>query len=665
MAHRALPLVLVLLTATASRAATSARLDPEAAVPYRLRVVIRFDTSPVFPPGFRTQVADAVKAALQTPLGEVGRVEVLDLDAVPEDRREPLWREFVKDGWPALESPKFRELTGVKTHFLKVGFTGDGYRLEARQHDGSTGLASPVVRVKETRVPELVARTAGLMLARDFGPVGTVEKLDREPDSVRVHFRGGALPGFDRFVKPGDVFAVSLVTEQTKPAPKDEKLRIGAKTPEPVKVAVGRPHQIVLLRAAGPLADGACKCQVLTGYRNAFPTGRNVLGARCLKLATVEATVELRVVDQQGKPQPGGGLLQVRATDIGFAAQLDAQDGLELRGAVYRSPRPLRDVACVVISLGSGRAVPFAVPVLGDGPVTIRFDAKPEDAARAALERACEDLRGRVAEARSAQLELLKALTRLIILGKNQEALARATAWLASQAAADKELTAELDRLKKDPGAKAEVPASLLESAGRQLAAIRAGRPDIEAKAQELQNAVAKAADPVRFEREFRAKELESQIKALIGRGEVPEALELYDELFKVTQNPDAKAQKEKLTKEWEPKDDAHRQARAYVTDEWRKTTGLAAFRAAVQPLTEAAGVLAKYDDLLGLQNWVSSFEPAYARMKEVSDTLDPNAESDREDLKALQGVLTAVRKVEEDARAKLKQLEGAARPGK
>ncbi|HET6572317.1 MAG TPA: hypothetical protein VFG68_01855, partial [Fimbriiglobus sp.] len=582
----------------------------------------------------------------------------------PEAKREPLWRAFVKDGWAALEAPEFRELTGVKTHFLWVRFEGGGYRLEARQHDGSTGLPSPVVRVQETRAPELVARTAGLMLARDFGPVGTIEKLDREPDAVRVRFRGGALPGFDRFVRPGDIFAVSLVYEQAKPAPtpKGEKPRIGARAPEPVRVAVARPQVFVLLRAEGPVADGACRCQVLTGYRNPFPTGRNVLGSRCMKLATVEAPVELRVVDRQGKPQVGNRLLQVRATDTSFAAQLDASDGLELRGDVFRSPRPLRDVACVVVSLGSGRAVPFAVPVLGDGPVTIRFDARPEDAARAALERACEDLRGRVAEARSAQLELLKALTSLIVLGKNQEAFDRATAGLVSQSAADKELTAELEKLKQDPMAKEAVPASLLESAGRQLEAIRAGLPGIADKAKELQGAIAKANDPVKYEREFRARELEGQIKALIARGEVPEALDLYDELFKVTKNPDAKAQKEKLAKEWQPKDDAHRKARDYVTDEWRKAAGLAAFKAAVQPLTEAAGVLMKYDDKLGLRNLVSSFEPAYARMKEVSDALDPNAETDRAELKALQDVLTAVRKVEADARAKLKQLEGAAK---
>ena len=148
--YRFLPLALVLFAATAN-AAPPARLDPEASAPYRLRVVVRFEAHPVFTPAFRAQIADAVKAGLQTPLGEVGRVEVIDLDAVPEDKREPLWRAFVTKGWAALEAPEFRELTGVKTHFLRIAFEGGGYRLEARQHDGSTGLPSPMVRTRETR----------------------------------------------------------------------------------------------------------------------------------------------------------------------------------------------------------------------------------------------------------------------------------------------------------------------------------------------------------------------------------------------------------------------------------------------------------------------------------------------------------------------------------
>jgi tetratricopeptide (TPR) repeat protein len=664
MANRFLPLLLVLVLAPAAR---SAPLDPETTAPYRWRVVVRFDPHPLLGPVFRSQITHDIKAALQPALGEVGRVEVFDLDAVPEADREPLWQEFAREGWPALEAPRFRELTGVKTHFLRVVVANGAYRLEARQHDGSTGLTSPLVRTRETRTPETVARLAGLMLDRDFGPVGTVERIDKEPDVVRVRFRGGALPGFERFIKPGDVFAVSLIREQVKqaPTPPGEKPRIGAKAPEPVRVPVGQPHGIVLLRAEGPVADGACRCQVLTGYKNPLPTGRGILGIRCLKLATVEAPVEVRVVDPQGRPQVGGQLLQVRATDTNFAASLDARDALELRGGVFRSARPLRNVACVVVSLGSNRTAPFAVPVLGEGPVTLWFEADPEAIARARFEQECLDLRGRVADARTSQAELIRALTRLILQGKNPEALEQATAGLALLDAVVRELSTELERLKGQPGAGEPAIAALLEAAGRQLEAIRADRGAIEEKARELGEAVTRTeADPVRFEREFRTRELTARIRQLIEQGEIPEALDLYDELFNVSQNPEVKEQKARLAKEWEPRDDEHRKARDYVTGEWRRTTGLDGFRAALDPLTEAAGVLTTNNDRFGLRNLLSSLEPAYARLKEVLDTLDPNAEADREAVKEVQAVLQALRKIEEDARAKLRDLESAAGKG-
>ncbi len=366
----------------------------------------------------------------------------------------------------------------------------------------------------------------------------------------------------------------------------------------------------------------------------------------------------MRVVDPDGRPQTAGQLLQVRATDGDFSTPADLRDALELRDGLFRSPRPLRNVACVVVSLGAGKQEQFPIPVLGEGPVTLRFNAKPEDAVKAAFERACEDLRGRVAEARLAQLELVRALSRLIIQGKNKDALERASDGLQSLDAADKELTAELDKLKKEPGAKDPVPSSLLDAAGTQLQAIREGRGGIAQKQEELKNAVAKANDPVRFEKEFRAKELTDRIKQLVAQGEVPEALDLYDQLFEVTQNPEVKDQKAKLAAEWQPKNDEHRKAREYVIDEWRKAAGLAEFKAAVQPLTDAAGVLKKYDDRLGLRNLLSSFEPAYAKLKEVLDGLDP--ESDRASVKEVQAVSQALRQIEQDAREHLKKIESA-----
>ena len=78
----------------------------------------------------------------------------------------------------------------------------------------------------------------------------------------------------------------------------------------------------MLLRAEGPAADGACKFQVLTGYRNPFPTGRNVLGSRCMKLATVEAPVEdaMEEGSQEAQSRPGRRAKVYRPTVVEIAA---------------------------------------------------------------------------------------------------------------------------------------------------------------------------------------------------------------------------------------------------------------------------------------------------------------------------------------------------------
>ena len=175
MPRALLTLLAALTLGTPGRAGiVGSSLDPELAVPYRWRVVVQFAPGPLFPPGFRAQLLTDTRAALQPALGALGTVEVLDLAAIPEAARDPLTRAFAATGWPALEAPQFRELTGLKTHFLKLSGERGTVRLEARQHDGSTGLAMPVLRKAETRDPQTVNRLAGLLLARDFGPTATV-----------------------------------------------------------------------------------------------------------------------------------------------------------------------------------------------------------------------------------------------------------------------------------------------------------------------------------------------------------------------------------------------------------------------------------------------------------------------------------------------------------
>lgn len=657
------PRHLVALAAALFVPSTSrATLDPEPTAPYVWRVVVHFVPHPLLTRDFRGHVRHAIRAALAPALGEVGKVEVVDLLDVPDVGRDPLTRKYLVDGWSALDAVEFRQLTGVKTHVVRVSVVPGGYRVEARQHDGLTGLASPVVRQRDTASPETVARIAGLVLGRELGPVGTIELIPDDKERVRVRFRGSALPGFDRLVTIGDVCAVSTVREQTvDPPPSSEpppmSSRGRAKQTDPVTVRVGQPREYTLVRAEERSPDGTWTCRVLTQYANPFKSGTNILGYRCLKLATVDAPVRVRVVDAAGNPQPAGQLLQVRATDRDFAFRLDARDALELRDGVFRSARPLHDVACLEVSLGARRER-FPVPVLGEGPVTVRFVVDPTETARAAFERECLDLRGRVADARTGQLALVQAVSNLIVNRRPGEALERADTGLRRADAVDKELIAELERLKGQPGAADRTPSGLLAEAERLLGTMRVTRTSVASKAKELADVVARSNDPTKFEKEFRAKELTTRIRELVAAGEVPEALDRYDQLIDLTQLPEAKDQKARLAKEWEPHDSEHAKARDYVAGPWRAVTTVTGYRDAMNSVTDAYDELARNGDRLGLRALLASFEPTYGRLKEVLDKLDANSETDRAAVKELQTVADRLRKLEEKTRTEVAKLE-------
>ena len=198
-------------------------------------------------------------------LGQLGTVEVVDLDDLPRDKWDPLWQQFDDKGFSALGAS--RDLNGVKTHFLKLEYHDGQYHLESRQHDGFSGLASPVVRKQNVRAPELVGRTAGLMLDRDFGLAGTVEAGRR--DEARIIPRAGQVGSIERFVKVGDIFAVSQVKKTNRPAPPPVRTATGkiiapppGSVPPPGLSADPRTYTLLRVNELGK--DGVLHCTVLT-----------------------------------------------------------------------------------------------------------------------------------------------------------------------------------------------------------------------------------------------------------------------------------------------------------------------------------------------------------------------------------------------------------------
>jgi len=640
---------------TASRiSAAPPVLDPQLNTPYRRQILVQFVPHPLFAQPYRSQFLLELQATLAPTLGELGTAVVLDLADVPVGARSGLTQAFIDGGFPALELPKFRELTGTTTDYLRVSTTQGTIRLESRRHDGDTGLCTPFLRTKETRDPQTASRLAGLMLARDFGPTATVEMPDRETDTVKVRFRGGRLPGFDRFIHVDDVLVVSEIFEQ-------KKADSPARATQAVTVLAARPREYTILRIEAVNADGSARCRLLTGYNSAFSTAKNLVGIRAMKVPTTQAVLTVKIVDTNGKPPNAGAPLQIQAGEIDFPTRADGRDRLELRDGLYRTQRTLRNTACITVTLGSADGRRFPIPVYDNaarGVVTLRFPFDAKLIAKAETEAKLDQWLGRVLGIQETQQSLSKELTRLIIAGKNPQALERGVGGMTALESLDAALTAELAELRKLPEVADADFAARIATGESRMKLLRDARPTLQQRVEDLRKSIGKIDDPAQFEKAFAAKELNNRIRTLLEAGEVPEALDTFDQLYDLVKLESVKEQKAKIDAEWATKNDEHAKARKFLLGRWRELTELADFNANLDKLQDAAKLMTEINDRLGLRNLVTALDQTAAKLKDILDRLDPASEGDRASLEQLRTLSQALGKLEADARATIKTLE-------
>jgi hypothetical protein len=298
------------------------------------------------------------------------------------------------------------------------------------------------------------------------------------------------------------------------------------------------------------------------------------------------------------------------------------------------------------------------VPVLDGGPpLPLRFEFD-ETAVRAAnFEAKCERFLDHTLDARRAQNELFDALKLLIEKEQNQAALDRATNGLKATDAADKELTAELAKLREDPQAADERMKRLLGSVEPLLVTLRDGKPALEEKMKEINTMIAKANNPAEFEKRFKQDELARQIAYHERRGEVPDALDLYDQLYDLTKREEVKARRAKLEGEWKATSPEQEAARRYIADEWAKLSTAAEFKVGVPKLKAAVEQLARSKDRLGLRFVQTGILNSVTRLKDLLDTLNSDLVQDKEPIAELRAVVDEVRKVDELAREEGKKL--------
>lgn len=609
-----------------------AQLDPESRTPYLWRVVLKIQPHPLLSGAFRDQLERDLSATLAPALGSLGTVEVVDLNSVPKDRWDPLWEEFDIKGFEALTAR--RDLTGAKTHFLRIEYRDGRYLLESRQHDGFSGLASSVVRRESLRAPELVGRTAGLMLDRDFGLAGTVETAPK--GEAKITLRAGQLGPVDRLVKVGDVFAVSQVTKTNRPAPPPARTATGkiiapppGSVPPPGLSAA--PRQFTLLRVTDVGKDGVLRCGVLTRWKEAMPQKvPNLAGYRCMKLGTVEGPLAVRLVGSTGVMQKTAGQVTVRGSESGFNAPADPRDAFEFKDGLYRSTRPFANVACVVVSLAGGEAQQYPVPILGGEPVSLQFETSLQAAEQAAFIRAATSALQRADDARHAQSICFDATAKLIDKQKNAEALARAKGGHQAADAADKSIAEDLGRLKDQVSLAPEGP-KIVTAIEQKLRSLHAFNQKLGDHIKKLEDVVRRENDPTVAAKQVQIESTVEKIKILLGGGDVEEALNAYDLLITLEpDNADAKTQRDKLRADWKPKNAEHARARDYLLKTWPAIATIPDYAESLPRIGAAVEECMKNGDRFTLRKLLSVFTGSIVRLKELTDVLDQNSDADR-----------------------------------
>ncbi|MCC6417545.1 MAG: hypothetical protein IT429_04785 [Gemmataceae bacterium] len=513
-----------------------AALDPEAETLYPLRVVLHVADHRLLTPIFQDRLERELGDYLTAAYGKLARVEVV--------RGHPLLKDIRARGLQALDS--WDAPSAVKTHFVLVDYADGQYRLQARQHDGWTGLCSPVVRRDETPDRQLVALAAARLVDRDFGLAGTVTKVEGE--TVEVTLRGGGLGvPVGRWVRRGEVFAVTRVTEE---AGRRRAARL----------------EWVLLQVRDVGAGGVCRCQLFHRYReDRLGSEPGVLGYRCLKLTTERGSLRLRLVNEETGMFLNGALVRVSRAGFGSKGEerVSGADGLVTTAEQYR------DVAFAQILIGGAVRAKLPVEIVDDRVVVARVNVSAQAVAAGQLMLRKDRWIRRTYEGLSVIAnrfaELNRALDRspeaaLALARTGREALKAETASLAD----------EHDQLVKSA---ANLPGGLdLRAGEQQLQQLQEQGRRLEEFIGRLDKLVREANSPET--RELQATLERARLKE--GEADYETAIQLYEAVLRNRKDQaDVKSHLEKLKAAWaiEDGDTAHAQARDFVVNTWPRLT--------------------------------------------------------------------------------------------
>jgi hypothetical protein len=594
-------------------------LDPELTTPYKVQVVLRVAPNRLLTPIFKEQLRRDLQRGLQGALGAMGEVEVIDLADVEPDKQEPLWKEVAAKGLQAGLDGSGKGTSAVKTHFVNVDFVDGQYEIQARQYDGLTGLPSPAVRRERTPDRQFVARTAALLVDRDFGLVGTLAD-GGDGKTVRVTFKGGGLKvPLDRWVKKGDIFGLVQVSSD------------GRSTRVP---------WTVLQAEAAPGEDGTCTCKLFP------PQHRPLAGAgyRCLKLGTVRAPVRVRIIEggRSGPPRaPENVVIYIGREEFTRNSKEGRVPDSDDYYSTEKEAAGLYDgIAFVTVThAGQVRAqVPLAL--VDDRTITIPIKLGAEQPQWLTDRRLWE---GRMISDqimlnylfKSLNEDLLKPELRAPSLERARKALDLLNQRLAGYAEEREEL------------AKSKPTGGNLTNGDRALADVKKGRND-------LQDFVGRVDKILKEENSGEAREVKAtyeQAQNLERDGEYGRAIPLYEQVLAKTKDEKLAERLPKLKAAWETKGEAHTKARAFIYETWPKLESAALMKQRVKSAQEALAVCRDAKDPFGPRRLLAVALLHSTQLRKQLRELSPDAyEQDREPAQELTDVLESLAKLIEEA---------------
>jgi tetratricopeptide (TPR) repeat protein len=597
-----------------------ADLNAESDKPYKLQVVLDVAKHRQLTDVFVNRLKRDVRELLEAELGDLARVEVV--------HDHPLLKTVRARGLEkALNG--YAKITPVKAHFVRLSFKGGRYELEARQHDGTTGLSTPRVGTARTSDPRLVARAAARLVSRDFGLVGTVTKVTKQ--TVDLTLKGGGLGvPLKRWAPADEVFAITQISKAS-----------GGLRSTPVPWA--------FLQVTREPQAGVCTCRLYHRFRtDTLGDQPGVLGYRCLKLSTLKGPLRMRFLDF--KTHHPLDSLEVHVSATGFDGP-QRKLVTDREGVLPRSGETYAHVAFVKVMSGENVRGRIPVALVSERTLDCLFSlsAEAEEQGRKELRR--DYWLRRIYDSLQATADRVRELNELGKQAKRRDALEKAREGLKSLEADLESLSEEKDRLAKEGGLDLAEGAQRLE--------------DLRKRQKELKEFVTGLGKIIKEEKDPKKQELLAQIeraRLLEKQAEFQQAIDLYEKVLKESPKQTKVRQRlMNLRKAWAAQDAKHKEAREYIYQTWPRPVPPGVLKVRLAEVRQAFQVCQQKGDALTPQKILRANVAHADGLKKRLAALRPQTrEDDRKEAKTIAEAAEGLQKLHDDVTAYLKKEKPA-----